>query len=163
MDELILHRFEEADFDWLQGWVTSPELLFQFSGERFSYPLRLEQLTEYRAEHPDRHMYTAWLGGDPVAFGEIIPQDNGRPRLGRILVGNPAMRGRGLGARFIMALVDECGRLYACDAVELNVWDENTAAIRCYEKAGFVFQPSDRVVLQAFGRSFNIHKMVKVK
>jgi len=59
--------------------------------------------------------------------------------------------------------VDECGRLYACDAVELNVWDENTAAIRCYEKAGFVFQPSDRVVLQAFGRSFNIHKMVKVK
>lgn len=160
MDNLILRRFEEADFNWLQGWVTSPKLLFQFSGERFSYPLRLEQLMEYRAEHPDRHMYTAWLAEEAVAFGEIIPQDNGRPRLGRILVGNPAMRGRGLGALFITALVEECGRLYGCDAVELNVWDENTPAIRCYEKAGFVFQPDDCVVLQAFGRSFNIHKMV---
>ncbi len=161
MDELILRRFEEADFAWLQGWVTSPELLFQFSGEHFSYPLSLKQLEEYRAEHPDRHMYTAWLEEHPIAFGEIIPQDNGLPRLGRILVGNPAMRGRGLGVRFIMALVEECKRLYVCNAVELNVWDENTPAIRCYEKAGFVFQPDGHMVLQAFGRSFNIHKMVK--
>ncbi|GGC48378.1 aminoglycoside N(6')-acetyltransferase [Parapedobacter defluvii] len=163
MAELILRRFEEVDFDWLQSWVTSPELLFQFSGERFSYPLSLEQLTEYRAEYPDRRMYIAWVQGQPMAFGEIIPQDNGRPRLGRILVGNPAIRGMGIGARFITALVDECGRLYDCDAVELNVWDENISAIRCYEKVGFVFQADDRTVLSAFGRTFNIHKMVKMR
>jgi len=161
VDELILRQFKEADFGWLQSWVTSPELLFQFSGDRFSYPLSLEQFTEYRAEHPDRPMYTAWLEEQPVAFGEIIPQDNGRPRLGRILVGNPAMRGKGVGTRFITTLAEECRRLYSCDAVELNVWDENTPAIRCYEKAGFVFRPDDRLVLQAFGRNFNIHKMVK--
>jgi len=161
--ELILNRFEEADFSWLQGWVTSPELLFQFSGGHFSYPLNFEQLMNYRAEHPDRLMYTAWMEEQPVAFGEIIPQDSGQPRLGRILVGNPAMRGQGVGTRFVSALVEECGRLYDCNTVELNVWDENTGAIRCYEKAGFVFQPDDRVVLQAFGRDFNIHKMVKVR
>ncbi|RQP17052.1 MAG: GNAT family N-acetyltransferase, partial [Parapedobacter sp.] len=116
-----------------------------------------------RAEYPDRRMYMAWVKEQPMAFGEIIPQDNGRPRLGRILVGNPAIRGMGIGARFITALVDECGRLYDCDAVELNVWDENISAIRCYEKVGFVFQADDRTVLSAFGRTFNIHKMVKMR
>lgn len=158
---MVLRKFEETDFHWLQSWVTSPELLLQFAGDRFSYPLRLEQLAEYRDEHPDRTMYMAVSSEKPVAFGEIIPQDNGRPRLGRILVGNPAMRGMGLGTRFISALVDECRRLYTCDAVELNVWDENIPAIRCYEKVGFVFQPNDCMTLHALGRSFNIYKMVR--
>lgn len=160
--DMVLRKFKATDFSWLQNWVTSPELLFQFSGDRFSYPLRLDQLIAYRTEHPERMMYVALVAAQPVAFGEIIPQDNGRPRLGRILVGNPALRGTGLGTRFITALLDECRQLYPCDAVELNVWDENTSAIRCYEKAGFVFQAKDYVVLQAFGRNFTIHKMVKI-
>ncbi len=92
-----LRLFDDTDFGWLQSWVTSPELLFQFSGERLSYPLTLWQLTAYRAMHPDRRMYMAWMDGQPAAFGEIIPQDNDRPRLGRILVGDPVMRGKGVG------------------------------------------------------------------
>lgn len=159
--DIILRKFEEADFHWLQSWVTSPELLLQFSGDHFPYPLRYEDFADYHTQHPDRTMYIAIAAGQPVAFGEIIPQDNGRPRLGRILVGDPAIRGMGVGAKFVTALLGECQRLYGPDAVELNVWDENKPAIRCYEKVGFVFQPNNHMVLQVSGRSFNIYKMVR--
>lgn len=158
---IMLRKFEDADFRWLQRWVTSPELLLQFSGDRFSFPLGATDFADYRLEHPDRTMYVAARAEQLVAFGEIIPQDSGRPRLGRILIGDPAIRGKGVGMQFITALLGECQRLYKPEAVELNVWDENKQAIRCYEKAGFVFQPNDHVVLHASGRSFNIHKMVR--
>ncbi|SEL49196.1 GNAT family N-acetyltransferase [Parapedobacter koreensis] len=82
----------------------------------------------------ERKFYIGALTDVPFAFGEIIPQESGWPRLGRILVGKASMRGLGLGSQFVAALVDECLRLYHCDRVDLNVWEENAAAIRCYEK-----------------------------
>jgi len=115
---------------------------------------------EYRKEHPDRPQYVGVLDTAPVAFGEIIPQDCGWPRLGRILIGDPSVRGKGLGHRFVAALVDECVRLYGVGAVDLNVWDENIAARRCYEKVGFVFLQDEQTVVHAFGRDFTIHRMV---
>lgn len=158
-DDVVLRFYQRSDFPWLNSWVTSAELLFQFAGTNFTYPFTEAQLMEYQQEHPDRRFYTGTSAGQRVAFGEIIPQENGSPRLGRILVGNPEARGKGIGQQFISALVDESVRLLGCRLVELNVWDENISAIRCYEKVGFVFDPEAKVVLEAFGRSFNIHKM----
>lgn len=155
-----IRNFEPADFAFLQQWVTSPELLFQYSGDHFRFPLNVDQVMEYRNEHPDRPQYVGLLDTIPVAFGEIIPQDCGWPRLGRILIGDPSVRGKGLGHRFVAALVVECVRLYGCGTVDLNVWDENIAARRCYEKAGFVFQQNEQTVVHAFDRDFNIHRMV---
>lgn len=155
----ILRLFDEADFSWLKRWVTSAELLVQFAGTEFEYPLTLNQLTAYQSMYPTRRFYVAMLEDTPFAFGEIIPQESGHPRLGRILVGEISMRGLGLGSKFVAALLEECRRLYYCHSVDLNVWDENTAAIRCYEKVGFVFSPDERFVLHALGRIYNIRKM----
>ncbi|MGZ5244596.1 MAG: hypothetical protein ACXWD4_11795, partial [Bacteroidia bacterium] len=43
---------------------------------------------------------------------EIITNEANAPRLGRLLVGAPQMRGKGLGQQFISELIDECVKLF---------------------------------------------------
>ena len=155
-----LRRFHTSDFALLQQWVDSPALLFQFAGTDFAYPLTREQLDVYLALYPDRHLYMASATeGQPIAFGEIIPQENNIPRLARLLIGDSNHRGLGWGTTFVQLLIDECLRLYNCPAIELFVLDENKQARRCYEKKNFYIIPGDSFQLVANGQSHLIHKM----
>ena len=155
-----LRRYQATDFALLTQWVTSPALLFQFAGTDFTYPLSQEQLDHYQVTHPDRLFYVAFASSkEPFAFGEIIPQENNIPRLGRLLVGDTTRRGKGLGAIFVQLMVDECVRLYHCRQVELFVLNENTQAIRCYEKVGFDKVPDSNFQLVVDTETFTIVKM----
>lgn len=156
-----LRKYQPTDFALLAQWVTSPALLFQFAGTDFTYPLIQKQVDSYQATHPDRLFYMACLpNNEPFAFGEIIPQDNNVPRLGRLLVGDTAKRGKGLGAIFVQLLVDECVKLYNCSFIELYVLTTNAQAIRCYQKVGFRLVADSHFQLVVNGESFLIDKML---
>jgi RimJ/RimL family protein N-acetyltransferase len=157
----MLKRYEDRDFKLLESWVTGPEMLFQFAGTEFTYPITKEQIEDYRAKHPDRYFYVGYTDNVPFAFGEIIPQEH-YPRLGRLLVGDPAMRGHGMGADFIRALISECNTLYGTDKVDIYVWEQNRAAIRCYQKVGFDFVPIQPFMLHWDNKAYNILKMTLV-
>ncbi|SMD18690.1 GNAT family N-acetyltransferase [Pedobacter nyackensis] len=100
------------------------------------------------------------IDGVPFAFGEIIPQESGYPRLARILVAEPSLRNQGLGRYFIKLLLKESKRLYNTDRVELFTWEKNHAAIRCYESVGFKFLPELYKTMLHESVSYNIHKMI---
>jgi RimJ/RimL family protein N-acetyltransferase len=133
----------------------------QFSGTDFHFPITKLQVQVYQQANPDRTFY---LGFDdklePYAFGEIIPQAGNVPRLGRILVGQKDKRGIGLGQLFVLDLIQECVNCYKCNAVELFVWDQNLAAIRCYLKVGFKYIPEKQMTMTHEGRQYDIHKMI---
>ena len=131
----------------------------QFAGTEFSYPLTDEQLKGYLAAYPDRAFYLGLASGIPIFFGEIIPAPPGPPRLGRLLVGEPSKRGRGLGVLFTRLLMAECRRLLGAERVELYVWEENAAAIRCYKKAGFEFLDLPPYRLEWNGSTYVLLKM----
>lgn len=155
-----LRKYQASDFALLAQWVTSPALLFQFAGIDFTYPLTLEQLDHYQSTYPDRLFYIACLpNNEPLAFGEISPQDNNVPRLGRLLVGDTTKRGKGLGAIFVQLLVNECVKLYNCSFIELYVLTSNAQAIRCYEKIGFRYVPNASSQLVVKAVTFIIDKM----
>lgn len=154
-----LVKYSSNYFSILQSWVTDPDLLFQFAGSDFRFPLTTGQLINYEAGHPDRSFYMCLDEGKPIAFGEIIPQQNGVPRLGRLLVGGENSRGKGLGVRFIKLLIEECKRLYHPPSVELYVLDDNRQAIRCYQKCGFDFLPGQSIKILYNGRDFAGLKM----
>lgn len=157
----MIKPYTSSDFKLLDAWVTDADLLLQFSGTDFSYPLTEEQIVEYCARHPDRRLYIGYtVNGVPFAFGEIIPQESGYPRLARILVGEPMHRGQGLGRYFIRLLVRECKRLYNTDSVELFTWEKNYPAIKCYESVGFRFLPERCKEMVHECVSYNIHKMI---
>lgn len=157
----MLKPYDSSHFKLVESWVTDADLLLQFSGTDFSFPLTEQQIIEYRSLHPDRHFYIGYTFDElPVAFGEIIQQERGYPRLARILIGKPTLRGQGLGRYFIGLLLEECKRLYSTDIVELFTWEKNYAAIKCYEAVGFKFLPEKCKVMVHNGASYSIHKMI---
>jgi len=157
----MIKLYSNSDFKLLASWVTDEELLLQFSGTDFTFPLTEQQINDYQVKHPDRRFYIGYTHDDmPFAFGEIIPQESGYPRLARILVGKPTLRGQGLGRKFIASLLEESIQRYHTDTVELFTWEKNYAAIRCYESVGFKFLPEKCKTMVHKGISYNIHKMV---
>jgi len=157
----MLKVYTCSDFKKLQSWVTDCEILLQFSGTDFSYPLQEQQFSKYQEIHPDRTFYLGYLPDNTAfAFGEIIPQEDNVPRLGRILIGKSELRGKGLGRYFVRLLLEQCRSLYNCEYAELFVWSENFTAIKCYQSVGFVYCSDKLKTLAVEDKSFNIHKMI---
>lgn len=54
-----LEHFGRQDFDSLISWIDSPELLMQWAGTDFKYPLNEEQLNQYikGANEEDSNVY----------------------------------------------------------------------------------------------------------
>ncbi len=71
-----------------------------------------------------------------MGMGEIVAVSENTVRLCRILVGTD-FRGRGIGQHLTLALLQEAFSDPHIQRVELNVYDFNQAAIRCYERCGF--------------------------
>jgi len=67
-----------------------------------------------------------------------IDRRNRSATLARVLIGEPAMRGKGIGAQMIeRALEIGFGEL-GLHRIDLAVFDFNASAIACYERLGFV-------------------------
>lgn len=156
----MLKPYHITDFQVLNSWVTDEELLLQFSGTEFSFPLSEEQITTYQISHPDRRFYMGYhIDGFPFAFAELIPQESGNPRLARILIGDPTLRGQGLGKYLIKLLLQEIREQHQSALAELYVWEKNTAAIKCYESVGFLYAPKREMTMVYKGVAYHIHKM----
>ena len=155
----MLKPYISGYFGILAGWITDPELLLQFAGTEFSYPITREQLSDYQKRRPDRRFYMGFSGSIPVFFGEIIPQEGTGPRLGRLLVGEPGKRGKGLGQVFVRLMIAECKRLYNASIVELYTWEKNESAIKCYKKVGFQVVDPEAHRMVHEGREFILVKM----
>jgi RimJ/RimL family protein N-acetyltransferase len=159
MEQVKLKLYSPSDFEVLAKWITGPEMLFQFSGTTFSYPITEAQIASYQSENPDRRFYLGYQEGKPVFFGEIIPQNGQGPRLGRLLVGEPANRGKGIGMLFTRLLIGECRRIFNAATVELYVWENNEAAINCYKKVGFAFVLEEPFKMVHDGVEYKLLKM----
>ena len=159
---MTLTKYSSAYFDFLNHWITDAELLFQFAGTEFSYPITEEQLTNYQYKNPDRSFYIGLNEADEaVAFGEIIPQENNVPRLGRLLIGNPEDRGKGYGTSFINLLLAECKKKFQTNSVELFVLEGNAPAIKCYQKIGFQFLPGQIWEVSHKQQKYSLHKLAR--
>jgi RimJ/RimL family protein N-acetyltransferase len=156
----MIRKYLEDDFEILENWVTNKELLLQFSGTDFNFPLTKDKIERYQTKNPDRFFYVGLdQNSQPYAFGEIIPQMTNVPRLARILIGEERKRGLGLGRLFVKDLIQECIAHYDCKTIELFVLDKNHAAIRCYQKAGFEYLPDKQMTMIHDEKLYDIYKM----
>lgn len=137
-----LEPFHTAHFDQLIAWAATEELLLQFAGPDFQFPLSTAQLEKY-LEEPRSHAYSVMdaASGAHIGHGELFLPAPGDARLCRLIIGDPAHRGRGLGAALVRSLMYIAFTEMETGQVSLNVAEWNTGAIRCYEKEGFVVNP----------------------
>jgi RimJ/RimL family protein N-acetyltransferase len=157
---LNLTPFQPADFGRFISWLDNQELLFQIAGTYFTFPVTEDQLHNYLADGKS----IAFNVVDPepdtiIGHAEIILLGNSRVKLDKVIIGDPSMRGKGLGGQLIEALLAYAfGELQATD-VELLVFDWNMAGIKCYEKAGFTFAAHEMPPFEIGGKSWGVKKM----
>jgi len=138
MNQVALLPFRESDFSRLIAWVDSPELLLQFAGPIFQYPLDEKQLSKYVNE-VDRKAYRVIEAATNHAIGhaELYRTDHQTVKLCRILIGDTSYRGKGLGTAIVLQLLNKAFGEMTAEVAELNVYAWNQGAIRCYKKVGF--------------------------
>jgi len=133
-----LKPFTEADFYLLISWIKTEEALMQFAGVNFSFPLTADQLaanienkkiTAYKAVHQPANK--------TIGHGEIYITDEGEAILGKIMIGEEALRGNGFGGEIVKQLVHIAFTQLNVKKVLLYVFDWNVSAIKCYQNAGF--------------------------
>lgn len=145
---ITLRPFDRPDFSRLIGWVPSPAFLLQWAGPLFTDPLDTAQLERYlvesQQEQPTRMIFTAVETETGAAIGHIelakIDSRNRSASLSRVLIGDPARRGKGSGEAMVLCALEIGFDRLGLHRVDLVVFDFNTGAIACYERAGFVIE-----------------------
>lgn len=135
---ISLEKFTAADFEVFKSWITNIEELFQFAGPVFTYPVTDEQLNNY-LHLKDIQPFKIILTETNKTIGHCeFNYQQETPRLSRILVGDKNMRSKGLGKEIVLKMAEKLFENPNTTKLDLNVFDWNKAAIKCYENAGFV-------------------------
>lgn len=141
-----LKPFERADFNKLINWIDSPEFLLQWGGPNFAFPLDADQLEAYlkNANTGDSNVliYSVIDKDTETVIGHIslgkIDRENKSARVGKVLVGDKNVRGKGIGKQMMTEILKVAFDELQLHRVSLGVFDFNSSAIACYEKAGFI-------------------------
>jgi RimJ/RimL family protein N-acetyltransferase len=140
-----LRPFAREDFPAILRWIDTPELLLQWAGRNFVWPLDEPQLESYlqssHGDSPQRRLYSAVNGVDGSLVGHIGLRDICHIHRGAmvscVLVGEAASRGRGIGSAMMKEICEIGFSHLGLHRLDLYVFDFNQGARRCYERAGF--------------------------
>jgi RimJ/RimL family protein N-acetyltransferase len=156
---ITLTPFQEKDFQRLIRWIDNPELLITIAGNVWSYPLTVVQLQRYL---DDTKSYSFNIVETPqdivVGHAEIILAGDGTCKIDKLLV-DASHRGKGFCPKIINALLTYAFDKLPVHTVELNVFDWNTAGIRCYERSGFSFNPEKKQLFPLDDKSWTAVNM----
>jgi len=150
---ITLEPFDREDFERLINWVDNEEILVQFGGPIFSFPLTIKQLEEYKNDK-QRLSFKVVDQSSKIIIGhaELFPSDDNKTmKVCRILIGDKKNRGQGFGQEIINELLKISFLKLDKEKAELNVYDWNISAIKCYEKAGFIINPGKTSKLEVKG------------
>jgi RimJ/RimL family protein N-acetyltransferase len=150
-----LEYFGRDDFKQLIAWINNEELLMNWSGSMFRFPLSEESLEWYIEDTnvlpgSEAYIYKA-VDENGRVVGHIslggISEKNRSARISRVLVGNTAERGKGVCYEMVKAVLKIGFEELKLHRIALGAYDDNRAAIRCYEKAGLKIEGIHRDVL----------------
>lgn len=138
---IALIPFEINNIEQLVSWIDNEEQLMQFAGPAYQYPLTKDQLEKSLLEE-GRFVFTVvdTINYEIIGHAQILKKED-TFSLGRIIIGNKERRGKGIGALLIQELLNYGFDNLDRDWAELNVFDWNIPAIKCYEKVGFKVNP----------------------
>lgn len=114
----------------------------QWCADRYErFPVTPENMNSYHQQYINEHNSVALTmvdGEEIVGYITLrTPADNPtEQRLGFVIV-DDSKRGKGLGKALVCMTVDYAFRKLEATKVSLGVFENNPAAIRCYESAGF--------------------------
>ncbi|MBL0736507.1 GNAT family N-acetyltransferase [Flavobacterium sp. GN10] len=157
---IYLEKFEKKDYSELINSVKSAKDLMQFGGPEFSFPLTEEQIDKTLSNENRIAFRVANISNDnTIGHCEIYFYD-GFAKLGRILIMDQSQRGKGIGEQMVTLLLQYIFENRKERNIELNVFDFNIGAQKCYEKVGFTLNPDKKYLREVDGETWTALNMV---
>ena len=137
---VTIRAVEPEDYEALRDIYAQPRVCFG----TLQMPLPSASTWRERLKNtsPGRHMLVACVDGCPVGNLGLMLESNPRRRhVGTIGMGvHDQFAGRGVGQLLMDAALDLADNWLNLHRVELTVFSDNEAAIRLYERTGFVVE-----------------------
>ncbi len=148
-----LEKFGREDFNQLIEWIDTEALLLHWAGNLFRYPLTRESLAWYIEDTnepgADAFVYKAVDTATGESVGHIslggLSYKNRAARISRVFV---AQTGKGICRKMVMAVLKIGFEELKLHRVSLGVYDDNPAAVKCYERCGFKIEGTNREILR---------------
>lgn len=155
-----LEKFDKEFYPELINSIKNAKDLMQFGGPEFSFPLTEKQIDKTLSDE-NRIAFRVANSSDGNTIGhcEIYFKDNSA-KLGRILIMDENQRGKGIGEQMVILLLEFILKNRKERNIELNVFDFNIGAIKCYEKVGFTINPDKKLIREVDGETWTAFNMV---
>ena len=162
-----LEYFTRNDFEQLIKWIDNEEILMNWAGGLFSFPLKPKSLEWYiegvnDMDTSEAFVYKAIEEETGNIVGHIslggISKKNKAGRITRVLV-DPGQQGKGYCRQMVSAILKIGFNDLKLHRIALGVYDFNKAAISCYKKAGLVIEGTNRDCLLFKGQWWSLTEM----
>lgn len=162
-----LEVFGKPDFEQLKDWMSDEEVLTNWAGSLFSFPLTTAALEWYIEDTNKKGISEAFVykvieleTGQTVGHISLggISYKNRSGRITRVFI-SPAVRGKGYCKRIITEMLRLGFEELDLHRISLGVYTQNKSAIRCYEVAGFQSEGIQRDVLYKNGSYWSLLEM----
>ena len=130
------------DFEYISKWVDNERTHTLWCANNFPYPVTAKSFHDFLKKTMEQWTAGAFAATDDRGkivgfFCYSVNVENNEGFLATIIVDNK-LRKKGYGREMIQLALRYAFECTGARSVQLNVFNENTEAKRCYEKIGFV-------------------------
>jgi len=152
-----LEYFTKEDFGQLIDWIHSEELLINWAGSLFHFPLTEKSMDWYITDTNDVLTSSAFVykvietsSGETVGHISLgnISKKNRSARITRVLIGSVDNKGKGYCKEMVRQVLRFGFEELKLHRISLGVYDFNKPAIRCYQSSGFAIEGVTRDILR---------------
>lgn len=139
------------DYEYLQNWINDERTHALWCANLIPYPLtskKLQEVLEKDALDWGGCAYVATEDdGTQIGFFVLAVNVSNNSGFLKFVIVDKELRGKGYGTQMIELMLKYAFEIAGVSSVQLNVFDRNESAKRCYANAGFV---EDCIVENAF-------------
>ena len=134
VDESLRLRKYDGVYDFALAWYQDEETVYLVDGKRNPYTMsRLKGMYEYLNNAGELYFIEVLENDKYKPIGDVTLWQEDMP----IVIGDPNYRGKGIGRRVILALIQR-GKMLGYDRLEVGeIYDWNEGSRRCFESVGF--------------------------
>lgn len=140
-----------SDYVFIQNWINDKRTHALWCADRIPYPMTSENLQEVLEKDAQDWGGCAYVAteedGKPFGFFVLSVNTSNNAGFLKFVIVDKELRGKGYGAQMMELVLTHAFDVAGVSSVQLNVFEVNHIAKKCYTKAGFVV---DNITNDAF-------------
>lgn len=155
---------ESKDFEYLSKWINNDKVHAFWCANLLPYPLTKEGFRNFLVKNSTDWTDSAYVATEDngQAVGFFCYSINTEDNLGflKFIVVDNTKRGKGYGKEMLRLALLYAFHITGAEAVQVNVFDENSSAKHCYRRLGFTERYTEKDVLTYKGESWSRSNMI---